>query len=79
MNIRDFNKKNVKEEDVKSAYDKYKNLSQNQLMQELFATVNKQKQDGTFDKNQLLNMISAIAPSLSDEQRQRLYSLLDML
>lgn len=79
MNIKDFNKNSVKEEDVKNAYDKYKGYSQNQLMQELFAVVNKQKKEGSFDKNQLSALVDSVAPSLDKEQRERLYAILKML
>lgn len=78
MNIKDFKKEN-KEEQVKQTVDKYKNLSKDQLMQELLLTVSRQKQNGTFDKDQLLSSLSLIAPSLSLEQRQKLFSLLEKL
>ena len=77
MNIKDFKK--PEQEDVQQTYDKYKNLSKDQLMSELLLTVNKQKQSGTFDKEQLLSTLALISPSLSEEQRQRLYSLIDKL
>ena len=77
MNIKDFKK--TKQEDVKQTYDKYKNLSKDQLMNELLQTVNSQKQNGTFDKDQLLSTLAVISPSLSDEQRHRLYSIVDKL
>ena len=76
MNIKDFKKEN-KEEQVKQTVDKYKNLSKDQLMQELLLTVSRQKQNGTFDKDQLLSSLSLIAPSLTNEQREKLYSLVE--
>ena len=78
MNIKDFKKEN-KEEQVKQTVDKYKNLSKDQLMQELLLTVSRQKQNGTFDKDQLLSSLSLIAPSLTNEQREKLYSLVEKL
>ena len=78
MNIKDFKKEN-KEEEVKQTVDKYKNLSKDQLMQELLLTVSKQKQNGTFDKDQLLSSLSLIAPSLTCEQKAKLYSIVEKL
>ena len=78
MNIKDFKKEN-KEEQVKQTVDKYKNLSKDQLMQELLLTVSRQKQNGTFDKDQLLSSLSLISPSLTNEQREKLYSLVEKL
>lgn len=78
MNIKDF-KKEDEQEKVKQTVDKYKNLSKDQLMQELLLTVSKQKQNGTFDKDQLLSSLSLIAPSLTNEQRTKLYSLVEKL
>ena len=78
MNIKDFKKEN-KEEQVKQTVDKYKNLSKDQLMQELLLTVSRQKQNGTFDKDQLLSSLSLISPSLTNEQRTNLYSLVEKL
>ena len=77
MNIKDFKK--TEQEDVMQTYDKYKNLSKDQLMQELLLTVSRQKQNGTFDKDQLLSSISLISPSLTNEQREKLYSLVEKL
>jgi hypothetical protein len=77
MNIKDFKK--TEQEDVKQTFDKYKNLSKDELMSELLFTVNKQKQNGTFDKEQLLSTLALISPSLSEEQKQRLYSLVEKL
>ncbi len=79
MNIRDFKKNKSNEEDMRSVYDKYKNFSHSQLMQELLRTVNEQKNNGTFDKEQLLSTLSLIVPSLSEEQRERIYSMVDKL
>ncbi len=78
MNIKDF-KTQENEEQVKQTYDKYKNYSHDQLMQELLSAVNKQKQNGTFDKQQLTSMLALISSSLSKEQRERLETLLSQL
>lgn len=79
MNIKDFRKTEQSEEDIRQTYEKYKGFSQNQLMEELIAMVKKQKSEGTFDKDRIEYMLKAIAPNLTQEQRERIDSLLDML
>jgi hypothetical protein len=77
MNIKDFKKS--EQEDVRQTFDKYKDFSKDQLMQELLSTVKTQKQNGTFNKEQLLSTLALITPSLSEEQKQRLYSIVEQL
>ncbi len=78
MNIKEF-RTQKNEEQVKQTYEKYKDYSQEQLMQELFRTVNAQKRNGSFDKKQLESMLSLIMPSLSDEQKSKMQALLNSL
>jgi hypothetical protein len=78
MNIKDFRTENS-EERVKQTYEKYKNYSQDELLQELMRSVNAQKQNGTFDKQRLISTLSLVLPSLNDEQRSKLEELLSRL
>ena len=78
MNIKDFKTEN-NEEKVKRTYEKYKNYSQDELLQELMRSVNAQKQNGTFDKERLLSTLSLVMPSLNSEQRRKLEELLSHL
>ena len=78
MNIKDFRTENS-EEKVKQTYEKYKNYSQDELLQELMRSVNAQKQNGTFDKQRLISTLSLVLPSLNDEQRSKLEELLSRL
>ena len=78
MNIKDFRTEN-NEEKVKQTYEKYKNYSQDELLQELMRSVNAQKQNGTFDKERLLSTLSLVMPSLNSEQRRKLEELLSHL
>lgn len=78
MNIKDFKTEN-NEEKVKQTYEKYKNYSQDELLQELMRSVNAQKQNGTFDKERLLSTLSLVMPSLNSEQRRKLEELLSHL
>ena len=78
MNIKDFKTEN-NEEKVKQTYEKYKNYSQDELLQELMRSVNAQKQNGTFDKQRLISTLSLVMPSLNSEQRRKLEELLSHL
>ena len=78
MNIKDFRTENS-EEKVKQTYEKYKDYSQDELMQELMRSVNAQKQNGTFDKQRLISTLSLVLPSLNSEQRSKLEELLSRL
>lgn len=78
MNIKDFKTEN-NEEKVKQTYEKYKNYSQDELLQELMRSVNAQKRNGTFDKERLLSTLSLVMPSLNSEQRRKLEELLSHL
>jgi hypothetical protein len=78
MNIKDFRTENS-EERVKQTYEKYKDYSQDELLQELMRSVNAQKQNGTFDKERLLSTLSLVMPSLNSEQRRKLEELLSHL
>ena len=78
MNIKDFRTEN-NEEKVKQTYEKYKDYSQDELLQELMRSVNAQKQNGTFDKQRLISTLSLVMPSLDSEQRSKLEELLSRL
>lgn len=66
-------------ENVENLYDKYKNFTQDELLQELAKNVANQKQNGTFDFDSISKSINAILPYLSEEQRQNILSLLSTL
>ena len=66
-------------ENVENLYDKYKNFTQDELMQELAKNVAKQKQNGTFDFDSISQSINAILPYLSEEQRQNIMTLLSTI
>ena len=72
-------KKNITEEDIMKKYNQYKDLPQDQLSQELFKEVSKQKANGTFNYNQLENMLESLRGSLSDENYQNMKRILESL
>ncbi len=65
--------------DVKNLYEKYKDMDQNSLMQELLKNVDKQKSDGNFDFEKLRIQINQILPYLTLDQQKYLMTILQQL
>ena len=59
-------------EEIKSMYEKYNDLSQDELEQELFSMIKTQKENGTFDAQSIQSTYQMLLPMLNDEQRERL-------
>jgi len=64
---------------LNQAYQKYGGLSQDALIEQLVAQVQKAKQDGTYDKEQMQNYINLMSPMLNGAQRQKLDNVLKVL
>lgn len=87
MKLSDFSKnenmkepqKNITDKDIMDKYNQYKDLSSDQLSQELFREVSKQKANGTFNYNQLENMLESLKGSLSEENYQNMRRILESL
>ncbi|MBQ8762375.1 MAG: hypothetical protein IJZ26_03610 [Clostridia bacterium] len=58
---------------------RYGNMEEEQLMSEMFKLIQQKKQEGTFDANQIRKAAEQVAPLLTDEQRAKMYSLLNYL
>lgn len=70
----DENKDKV--EDYQNIINKYKDMDNNQLMQNLFKEASKLKQEGKLKHDQLENLSSTLSPFLNDEQKDMLESLI---
>lgn len=64
---------------IKSKVEEYSKLSENELISKLFENVEKQKQDGTFNFDELTNMVSKIRPYLNANQILQLEELLNKI
>ncbi len=77
--------KNIVNENVTKANDyqelinKYKDMDNNELMQNLFNEASKLKQEGKLDSNTLNNLKTTIAPFLNNEQQSMLNSLINAI
>ena len=86
MRLSDFNnnktgkvEEKVTEKDIMDKYNQYKDLSSDQLSQELFKEVSRQKANGTFDNQRLESMLDSIKGSLSEENYQNMKRILETL
>lgn len=73
------NETKVDNKKIEDAYNTYKNMNQNELMEELINQVSKQKQDGTFNYQQINNSVQQLMPFLNDEQKNNLLSILQKI
>lgn len=78
-NLRDEIGKNIydnadpeQKKQAEELYGKYKNMNENQLMNELMQKVKMSKQNGTYSSAELRKMIDSIKPMLTPEQRSRI-------
>jgi len=64
---------------LQESLSKYQNLSQDQLMNELFKEAGKLKQNGSLNESSLNMLKSTLAPMLNNEQNQRLNDILNKI
>ena len=74
-----INENQEKANDYQSIIDKYKNMNQNDLMNNLFSEASKLKQEGKLDSNSLNSMKDMITPFLNDDQKTMLNSIIDKI
>ena len=63
---------------LESEINKYSHMSEERLMQEMFALVNQGRQNGTLDNAKLEEFFNSASCMLSNEQIVKLRSLIDM-
>ena len=68
-----------KEEKFKESYDSLKDCSSDELMERLQKEIAKQKKNGTFDCDALLNTIEKIKIYLPDETYKNMLRIIDAL
>ncbi len=70
---------NFDEEEIKSVYEKYKDLPEDELLKTLFIEVENQKSKGTFNYENLASLVNSMAPMLSKEQLSNINALLEKI
>ena len=61
---------------VEELYDEYKDKSEDELLNELFKNVAKQKSEGTFNYEGLASTIEKVSPFLTKEQNLKIKEIL---
>lgn len=72
-------KENITEKDLMDKYNQYKDLDSNQIRDELFNEVARQKANGVFDYNKLENSLDSIKGVISEDNYQNMKKILESL
>ena len=64
---------------VENLYNTYKGKNEDELLAELVKHVAKQKENGTFDMNNLEKMLAKIMPFLNEQQKLKLNEVLKQI
>ncbi len=67
------------EDEVQSQFNKYSGYSENQLIDEFYKEVYKQKQLGNLSPEMLQNFYNMMAPNMSSEQKKKMKGLIDSI
>lgn len=70
---------NVSEEQIKEKFNEYKDLSHDELSNELFKEVARQKNQGTFDYQKLNSMVESLKGALPEESFNNMKRILESL
>lgn len=67
------------QDEAKNLYDKYKNYSQDNLIQEFLTTSKQKLNDGSLTQDKINSTANALLPYLSDSQKELMKNLLEQL
>jgi len=67
------------EQDVQSQFNKYSGYSENQLIDEFYKEVYKQKQMGNLSPEMLENFYNMMSPNMSPAQKKKMKALIDSI
>ncbi len=82
--VQEFEKvdEKTKEQTRQTAEDlvnKYKNMDSSSLMNEFIREVARQKQNGTFDKNKIINMLNSVKSLIPNDMYKKAVDILDKI
>lgn len=69
----------INEQQLQQTLNKFKSMSQNDLMTELLKETNKQKQNGNLNDKKLQDLSNQLKPMLDSSQQAKLDEILKML
>ena len=64
---------------IEDFIENYSNRSEEELISQMLKLIAQKKAEGTFDAEQIKNLANTIAPLLTEEQREKMHSLLRFL
>lgn len=64
---------------IRKKAEELSKLDENRLMEELFKSVDEAKKNGEFSEEKVSGFMSKVSPMLSNEQREKMSSLLNKL
>ena len=69
----------IDKNEIKEKFEKYQNMNQTELINELLKESNIQKQKGNLDEKKLDEIKNSLSPLMDEEQKNRLNELINML
>lgn len=78
-NASSSNSKEEVEKEAKNLYNKYKNYSQDELLNEFLSTSKSKLKDGSLTKEKINSTISSLSPFLNSSQKEYLKDLIGRL
>lgn len=66
-------------QNIEEIYNNYKNFNSEQLTEELYKNIAKQKSDGTFDYEKIQSLIQNVMTYLGEEQKNNLLSIMQKI
>ncbi|MBO4412905.1 MAG: hypothetical protein J5779_02715 [Clostridia bacterium] len=70
---------NIDEKYIRNKVNEYSQMDEQQMMSKLFQEVQKSKQNGSFNYNDLSTKLNSVKGYLTDEQIQKLEKLLEKI
>ena len=71
-----YNNNQIDEEEAKNIYEKYKNCSKNELINELHSVISNGKKNGTITNQKINDTVKNLMPYLNDNQKEFLESIM---
>ena len=81
-NLENIDLKNINDEYgdlVEEFMKKYGKMSEKQMLKEMFELIQKKKKEGNFDIQKITEAANAIAPFLSEDQKEYMFNLLNYI
>lgn len=69
----------TKQENPTEQYNRYMNMSEDELLNALYKSIEKSKRDGVFDGEKLRGMVNLVRDKLTAEQARKLDELLNKI